>query len=105
MSCPCHFWKVSSGVFEYPKSATRENLWIHAVVTICREQFESAQHAERIEQVATQFVLSAFAAVQRHQQGGDALPSRLQRQHSAVFIVGMRGRLHQASGGLQTAKH
>src|SRR4029077_18306464 len=40
-------------------------------------------------------VLPTFSASQRHQQHAYSAPARLQRQHAAVFIIGMSHRLHQ----------
>ena len=59
---------------------------------------------EFVEQVAADLVLPALAAVQGQLQGGDAVPARFQRQHAAVFVVGMRGGVHQAGRGVQAAQ-
>src|SRR5215469_5844002 len=55
----------------------REPLFCTVIAVRC-SQFQSAQYAEHIEQVASDFVLATLAAVQRQQQHGVALAPRFQ---------------------------
>ena len=77
---------------------------LHAVVAIGSEQLEGPQDTELVEQVAAKLVLSALAAVQGQLQGGDAAPAGLQRQHATVFVVRMRGSVHQSGRRVQAAQ-
>ncbi len=77
----------------------------HSVVTIGCRQLQRAENAQHVEQIASYFVLTTFAAGERHQKGGISFPARLQGQHAAIFVVGMRGGLHQTGRGLQAEEH
>ena len=65
------------------------------------QQFLRTQNAQHIRQVAADLVLPALAAIQCEQQRVHAVASRLQRQHSAVFIIGMCHDLHQSASRAQ----
>ena len=77
---------------------------LDSVVTVRCRQLQHAQHAQHVEQIAADLVLAAFAPSQSHQQCGDPVAARFQRQHAAIFIIGVRGRLHQSGRGLQTTQ-
>ncbi len=51
---------------------------LHAVILVGREQFLRTQHAKNIGQIAADFVLAAFAAIQRHQQRAYAVTAGLE---------------------------
>ena len=82
----------------------RESL-LNAVISVGSQQLQRPQHAQRVEQIAAQLVLSPFPARQRHQQCRDAFPARFERQHAAVFVIGMRRDLHQTGRRLQASQH
>ncbi len=84
------FRALRKSEIRYPRKAL-----LHTVVLVRSQQFLSPQHAQHIRQIAANLVLTALAAIQRHQQCAHSPPSRLQRQHAAVFVVGMRHGLHQ----------
>ncbi len=77
----------------------------HSVVAIGSSQFQCAQHAQHVKQVAAHFVLTAFAAGESHQQRRVSLAAGLEGQHASVLVVGMRGGLHQAGRSLQPEQH
>src|SRR6266496_1123570 len=82
---------------------TREAL-LDSVVTIRSQKLQRADDAKFVEESGAKFVLSAFAASQRHENGLDSVAARLQREYAAIFVVGMGGNHHQTSGILQSAK-
>src|SRR5215471_9485698 len=65
------------------------------------KQFFRTQNAEYIRQVAADFVLAPFAAVEGHEQRADAVAARLESQQAAVFVIGMSDYLHQARRGAE----
>ena len=77
---------------------------LDAIVAVGTQQFQGAKNPEFIEQIAAYLVLSALASVQGQLQGGHASPSGFQRQHAAVFVIRMRGGVHQAGRGMQTSQ-
>src|SRR5271157_1687204 len=83
---------------------TREAL-LDSVITIGDQQLERAYDAELIEQIAANFVLPAFTAVQRELQHAHTVPARLQREHAAVLIVRMSHGVHQARRRVQAPQH
>jgi hypothetical protein len=48
--------------------------------------------------------LAALAAIQRHQQRGNAVTAGLKGQEAAVFIVRMSHHLHQSRGCAKAQK-
>ena len=93
------------GILRIAEIGNSAEALFHAVIAIGGRQLQRAQHAQHVEQIASDFVLPAFAASERHQQRGHAFAARLESQHAAIFVVGMRDGLHQASGGLQAKQH
>ena len=75
------------------------------VVTVGRKQLQGANDAEFIQEIAANFVLAAFAAIQGELQCGHTVAARFEREHAAIFVVGMRDRVHQTPRGMQTAQH
>ena len=57
-----------------------------------------------VEEIAANFVLSAFAAIQCDLHYADTVSARLQCEHAAVFVIGMRNGVHQAGRRVQTAQ-
>ena len=72
-----------------------------AIETPCLEQFLRANHAERIEQLRPDDVLSAFAAVQRHVRDARVIPARRSRNERRILVIGMRPRVKHARRRLQ----
>ena len=78
---------------------------LDSVVAVGGQQLQRADDAELVEQIAADFVLPALAAIERKLQHADAVPARFQREHAAVFVVGMGDGMHQARRGVQAAQH
>ena len=78
----------------------REVLSIDAVVAVRDEQFLGPDQADGVEEFRADGVVPRFAAVQREQRHPGAEPAAQHRQHTAVLVVGVRGRVHRARGGL-----
>ena len=93
--------KCFLGIFRIAEVRYPREALLDAVVAVGGQHFERAQHAQLIEQVAAGFVLPAFAAGQGQQGHGRAPAPRLERQHAAVFVIGMRIHLQQPRRGLE----
>src|SRR5262245_27032206 len=74
---------------------------LHAVILVCLEKLQGAQDSKLVRAFGPELVLSAFAAGNGKQGYLSALAARFQREHAAIFVVGMGGDLHQAGGGLE----
>ena len=85
-------------------SNAREALF-NTVVTVGSQQLQGANDAKLVEEIAADFVLPAFAAIERELQHAHAVPARFERQHAAIFVVGVRDRVHQARCGVQPPQH
>ena len=93
------------GTFRKPKIGHAREALLHSVIFVRCQQFQGSQHAQHIRQIAADLVLPTLAAVQGHQQHARSAPARLQREHSAIFIIGMRDRLHQPRRRAQPPQH
>ena len=82
----------------------RESL-LDTVILVRCQQFFRAQHAQHIRQIASYLVLAALAAIQRHQQHAGSATARFERQHPAIFIIGMRYCLHQPRRRAEPPQH
>jgi hypothetical protein len=92
------------GVLGKPEiSDTRESV-LYTVMLVGGEKFLGSQHAKNVGQITTNLVLAALAAIQRHQQCGNAVTAGLKGQETAVFIVRMRHDLHQSRGSAKAQK-
>ena len=90
------FLKCFFGILGKTEIRNPREALLDPVVPVGPQQFQRSQNAQHVEQIAAYLVLSALAAIQRQQQGVHALPSRLQREHAAIFVIRMRYGLHQA---------
>ena len=77
---------------------------VGAVIAVGFEEFERAQHAEFVAEFLADGVLSAFTAGEGHLDDVSAASAGFEREHAAVFIVGMGGGVHQARGGAKLAQ-
>ena len=64
---------------------------LRAVETVGGQQFLSAKHTQRIEELGTDLVLTAIAAGRRDEGHPCADVARIERQRRIVFVVGVRG--------------
>src|SRR5882757_7987463 len=71
---------------------------VYAVVAVRSQEFQSAKNAKRVEQAAADLILSAFATGKGHQERMRALASRFESEHAAIFVVGVRRRMHESRG-------
>ena len=94
------FWSLGETEIGDPREAL-----LDSVVAVGRQQLQRADDAELIQQIAADFVLPALAAIERELQHARAVPARLQREHAAVFVVGMSNGVHQPRRGVQSAQH
>src|SRR3954468_20242883 len=74
---------------------------LHLVIATGRHKFQRAQHAEFVKEVAAGLVLAAFAAGKREQHDFCSASPRFVDKEATVFVVRMRGGLHQPSCGVQ----
>ena len=104
-SWPPHF---SKGLFRRlgeAKIGDAGEALLHAVIAIGGQQLQRANNAQLVEQIAADLVLAAFAAIERQLQHADAVAARFQRQHAAIFVVGMSDGVHQPRRGVQPPQH
>ncbi len=93
------------GALRKSKVGHARKTFLHSVILVRRQQLFRPQHSQHVRQIAANFILPALAAIQRHQQHTRAPPTRFQRQHSAIFIIGMRHGLHQPRSRAQPPQH
>jgi hypothetical protein len=79
----------------------REVLLVDAVVSIRNQELLRPNQADGIEQLRADGVVTGFASIQRQQRHARTLATAQHRQHTAVLVVGMRGRVHRARGRLK----
>jgi len=103
-SCPPHFPKVSSALFENQSRPRAKNVPALRNTRPPPATLPSAALPARPTNCC-QLYSAALAAIQRHQQHTRAPPTRFQRQHSAIFIIGMRHGLHQPRSRAQPPQH
>ena len=82
----------------------REEL-LGAIDAVRGQQLLGAQHAERLEDLGADLVLSAVAARGRRQHDSQPLALALHRQQRVVFVVWMRGDVHHRADGRELAEH
>ena len=75
-----------------------------AVEPMQRGQLLGPQHAERLEQLRADLVLSAVAARRRRERRAIALPAIEHHEQPVVLVVGMRGGHHVDAGVGQVAQ-
>ena len=75
-----------------------------AVEAVERVELLRPQHAERLEQLGSDFILPAVAARRRRQRGAISLTAIQQHQQRVVLVVGMRGRVQEDAGVRQMTK-
>src|SRR2546425_2587 len=68
---------------------------VRAVEPVQRRQLLRSQHAERLEDFRSDFVLAAVAARRRRERGAIALTAIEHDQQPIVLVVGMRRRVHE----------
>ncbi len=73
----------------------------HAVILVGLQKLQRAQDAKFVGTFGAKFVLAAFAARDCEKQRRGAVSARFQREHPAVFVVGMGDGLHDARRGFQ----
>ncbi len=78
---------------------------LDSVVTVGGQQLKRADDTEFIQQIAANFVLPAFAAIQGELQCRHAMPARFKGEHASVFVVGVRHRVHEPCRGMQAPQH
>src|SRR5271166_5718086 len=78
---------------------------LDSVVTVGGQQLEGSDDAQLIEQIASDFVLPAFTAIERELQHADAVSARFQSEHATVLVVRMSNGVHQACRGVQASQH
>ena len=78
-----------------------EVLVVDAVVAVGDEQLLGADEAQPVEQLGADRVVARLAAVQGQQGETRALATAQPREHAAVLVVGMGGRVHGAGGGTE----
>ena len=83
--------------------SVREAL-VDSVVTVSGEEFEGAERAQCVEEAVAHAVLAALATSDGKQDGIDAMAARFQRQHTAIFVIGMRGGVQHARRGAQLSE-
>ncbi len=69
------------------------------------QQLLGANHAERVEQLEADDVLSALAAIERQIRTARVIAARDAHNQRRVFVIRMRAGVHQARGGLQSLQH
>ena len=99
------FLECFFGIFRIAEIRHPAEALFHSVVAIGSSQLQRAQYPQHVKQVASYFVLAAFAAGESHQQGRVSLAAGLEGQHASILVVGVRGGLHQAGSGLQAEQH
>ena len=99
------FRKSLVRAFRKPKIGHAREALLDPVIFICSEQFQRPKHAQHVRQITADLVLATLAAIQGHQQHVRSSSARLKREHSAIFVVGMRHRLHQPRSGTQPPQH
>src|SRR5208282_2992023 len=69
---PLPFLESFFGSFRIPEIGNSREPLLYAVIAVGGQHLQSSHYTEYIEEIAAQFVLSAFATVQSHQQSRDA---------------------------------
>ncbi len=78
-----------------------EVLPIEAIVAAGHQELLGPDQSDRVEELRPNSVVARLAARQRQQRDARASPPAQLRQHAAVLVVGVRGRVHRARGRLQ----
>src|SRR5204862_5957496 len=78
-----------------------EVLPVDAVVLVRAQELLGPNQAQRIEQLRADRVVARLAARQREQRYTRTIAAAEHRQHAALFVVGVRGRVEHARGGAQ----